>query len=118
MHENNAHGTRDMQDGKFLKRANPGTIQDKFPHAWSLRFTCGNDGPPIGEGHHGWLNCVDGPLAPPSNGRLNTDLWLRHIKDRGSACEHNIIIFFSDPVHIPRIFLGRCKHTLCTDGIG
>ncbi|KAF7367697.1 hypothetical protein MSAN_00833500 [Mycena sanguinolenta] len=37
------------------------------------RFTCGGDGPPIGEGHHGWLHWVDQPI--PANGRPNTDLW-------------------------------------------
>ncbi|KAJ7474213.1 hypothetical protein FB451DRAFT_1133590 [Mycena latifolia] len=57
-------------------RANPGTIQDKFLvgyQGWCV--TCANDGPPIGEGHHGWLHWLNQPLLPPANGRPNTDLW-------------------------------------------
>ncbi|KAJ7461378.1 hypothetical protein B0H11DRAFT_1872096 [Mycena galericulata] len=61
--------------GKILKRANPGTIQDKFLVGYQGWFTCGNDGPPIGEGHHGWLHWVNEPIPPPFNGRPNTDLW-------------------------------------------
>ncbi|KAJ7825778.1 hypothetical protein B0H14DRAFT_3468293 [Mycena olivaceomarginata] len=38
-------------------------------------FTCAGDGPPIGEGHHGWLHWIDQPLTAPANGRPNTDLW-------------------------------------------
>ncbi|KAJ7038682.1 hypothetical protein C8F04DRAFT_997603, partial [Mycena alexandri] len=59
--------------GKILKRANPGTIQDKFLVGYQGWFTCANDGPPIGEGHHGWLHWLNQPLA--ANGRPNTDLW-------------------------------------------
>ncbi|KAJ7088363.1 hypothetical protein B0H15DRAFT_981954 [Mycena belliarum] len=59
--------------GKVLKRANPGTIQDKFLVGYQGWFTCANDGPPIGEGHHGWLHWLNEPL--PANGRPNTDLW-------------------------------------------
>ncbi|KAJ7660826.1 hypothetical protein DFH06DRAFT_1400198 [Mycena polygramma] len=59
--------------GKVLKRANPGTIQDKFLVGYQGWFTCGGDGPPIGEGHHGWLHWIDQPL--PHGGRPNTDLW-------------------------------------------
>ncbi|KAJ7159546.1 hypothetical protein C8R46DRAFT_906556 [Mycena filopes] len=54
-------------------RANPGTIQDKFLVGYQGWFTCGNDGPPIGEGHHGWLHWLNQPLA--AKGRPNTDLW-------------------------------------------
>ncbi|KAJ6509668.1 hypothetical protein DFH09DRAFT_1374678 [Mycena vulgaris] len=61
--------------GKVLKRANPGTIQDKFLVGYQGWFTCANDGPPIGEGHHGWLHWLNQPLPPPHNGRPNTDLW-------------------------------------------
>ncbi|KAJ6569215.1 hypothetical protein B0H19DRAFT_1256870 [Mycena capillaripes] len=59
--------------GKVLKRANPGTIQDKFLVGYQGWFTCANDGPPIGEGHHGWLHWLNQPI--PANGRPNTDLW-------------------------------------------
>ncbi|KAK7064967.1 hypothetical protein R3P38DRAFT_2491582, partial [Favolaschia claudopus] len=38
-----------------------------------FRFTCGGDGAPIGEGHHGWQHWLNAPL--PANGRINTDLW-------------------------------------------
>ncbi|KAJ6456219.1 hypothetical protein C8R47DRAFT_1249018 [Mycena vitilis] len=58
---------------KVLKRANPGTIQDKFLVGYQGWFTCGGDGPPIGEGHHGWLHWIDQPL--PHGGHPNTDLW-------------------------------------------
>ncbi|KAJ7751879.1 hypothetical protein DFH07DRAFT_921881 [Mycena maculata] len=61
--------------GKVLKRANPGTIQDKFLVGYQGWFTCGGDGPPIGEGHHGWLHWLSEPLTPPFHGRPNTDLW-------------------------------------------
>ncbi|KAJ7223466.1 hypothetical protein GGX14DRAFT_658206 [Mycena pura] len=61
--------------GKVLKSANPGTIQNKFLVGYQGWFTCGGDGPPIGEGHHGWLHWVNEPIPPPSNGRPNTDLW-------------------------------------------
>ncbi|KAJ7250161.1 hypothetical protein B0H12DRAFT_1121001 [Mycena haematopus] len=59
--------------GRVLKRANPGTIQDKFLVGYQGWFTCGGDGPPIGEGHHGWLHWVHEPI--PNGGRPNTDLW-------------------------------------------
>ncbi|KAF8213661.1 hypothetical protein K438DRAFT_1957026 [Mycena galopus ATCC 62051] len=59
--------------GRVLKRANPGTIQDKLLVGYQGWFTCGGDGPPIGEGHHGWLHWINQPLA--ANGRPNTDLW-------------------------------------------
>ncbi|CAK5268817.1 unnamed protein product [Mycena citricolor] len=62
-------------DGRVLKRAIQGTIQDKFLVGYQGWFTCGGDGPPIGPGHHGWLHWVNQPLPPPSSGRPNTDLW-------------------------------------------
>ncbi|KAJ7323657.1 hypothetical protein DFH08DRAFT_969205 [Mycena albidolilacea] len=61
--------------GRVLRRANPGTIQDKFMVGYQGWFTCAGDGPPIGEGHHGWLHWIDQPLTAPANGRPNTDLW-------------------------------------------
>ncbi|KAJ7160675.1 hypothetical protein C8R43DRAFT_342963 [Mycena crocata] len=61
--------------GRVLKRANPGTIHDKLLVGYQGWFTCANDGPPIGEGHHGWLHWINQPLPPPANGRPNTDLW-------------------------------------------
>ncbi|KAJ7139108.1 hypothetical protein C8R44DRAFT_727214 [Mycena epipterygia] len=64
-----------MPTAKILKRANPGTIQDKFLVGYQGWFTCANDGPPIGQGHHGWLHWLNQPLPPLSNGRPNTDLW-------------------------------------------
>ncbi|KAK7040546.1 hypothetical protein R3P38DRAFT_2895265 [Favolaschia claudopus] len=59
--------------GKVIKRATPGTIQDKFLVGYQGWFTCGGDGAPIGEGHHGWQHWLNAPL--PANGRINTDLW-------------------------------------------
>ncbi|KAJ7744148.1 hypothetical protein B0H16DRAFT_1463368 [Mycena metata] len=47
--------------------------KDKFLVGYQGWFTCTNDGPPIGEGHHGWLHWLNQPLA--ANGRPNTDLW-------------------------------------------
>ncbi|KAJ6613961.1 hypothetical protein B0H10DRAFT_2046865 [Mycena sp. CBHHK59/15] len=70
-----AVGSSAGERDKVLKRANPGTIQDKFLVGYQGWFTCANDGPPIGEGHHGWLHWLNQPLPPPANGRPNTDLW-------------------------------------------
>ncbi|KAJ7058684.1 hypothetical protein C8F01DRAFT_1059402, partial [Mycena amicta] len=61
--------------GKTLKRASSSTIQDKFMVGYQGWFTCGGDGKPIGDGHHGWLHWLSEPLAAPFNGRPNTDLW-------------------------------------------
>ncbi|KAF7292859.1 hypothetical protein MIND_01184900 [Mycena indigotica] len=69
----NASGTRG--NGKKVKRSNPSTIQDKFMVGYQGWFTCGGDGPPIGDGHHGWLHWVSEPINQPFNGRPNTDLW-------------------------------------------
>ncbi|KII86310.1 hypothetical protein PLICRDRAFT_285092 [Plicaturopsis crispa FD-325 SS-3] len=59
--------------GKTIKRANTSTIQDKFMVGYQGWFTCPGDGPPIYEGHHGWLHWLSEPI--PNGGRINTDLW-------------------------------------------
>ncbi|KAK0475147.1 hypothetical protein IW261DRAFT_1495730 [Armillaria novae-zelandiae] len=37
------------------------------------RFTCGGDGEPVGEGHHGWLHWFNCPI--PDGGKPNIDVW-------------------------------------------
>ncbi|KAF7323651.1 hypothetical protein MKEN_00585800 [Mycena kentingensis (nom. inval.)] len=70
-----AGGSKGSAPGKVLKRATTSTIQDKFMVGYQGWFTCGGDGQPIGDGHHGWLHWVNEPITPPFNGRPNTDLW-------------------------------------------
>ncbi|KAJ7651091.1 hypothetical protein FB45DRAFT_889608 [Roridomyces roridus] len=67
--------TAQTSAAKVLKRAVQGTIHDKFLVGYQGWFTCGGDGPPIGDGHHGWLHWVNEPISPPFHGRPNTDLW-------------------------------------------
>ncbi|KAK0440741.1 hypothetical protein EV421DRAFT_1712220, partial [Armillaria borealis] len=54
-------------------RANPKTIQDKFLVGYQGWFTCGGDGEPVGEGHHGWLHWFNCPI--PDGGKPNIDVW-------------------------------------------
>ncbi|KAK0232671.1 hypothetical protein IW262DRAFT_14074 [Armillaria fumosa] len=62
-----------MHHGRQLKRANPKTIQDKFLVGYQGWFTCGGDGEPVGEGHHGWLHWFNCPI--PDGGKPNIDVW-------------------------------------------
>ncbi|KAL1710670.1 hypothetical protein EV121DRAFT_251500 [Schizophyllum commune] len=60
-------------DGKVIRRADPGTIKDKFMVGYQGWFTCAGDGEPVHRGHHGWLHWFNYPI--PHGGRPNTDLW-------------------------------------------
>ncbi|KAK0446545.1 uncharacterized protein EV420DRAFT_893381 [Desarmillaria tabescens] len=62
-----------MHHERQLKRANPKTIQDKFLVGYQGWFTCGGDGEPVGEGHHGWLHWFNCPI--PDGGKPNIDVW-------------------------------------------
>ncbi|PVF96245.1 hypothetical protein CPB86DRAFT_670525, partial [Serendipita vermifera] len=54
-------------------RANPNSIQNKVLVGYQGWFTCAGDGPPVHQGHHGWLHWFDKPL--PDGGRPNFDLF-------------------------------------------
>ncbi|VDB86560.1 unnamed protein product [Peniophora sp. CBMAI 1063] len=53
-----------------IQRADPSTIQNKFLAGYQGWFTCAGDGPPIGNGHHGWIHWMGHPGA-----HLNIDFW-------------------------------------------
>ncbi|KIM32722.1 hypothetical protein M408DRAFT_62262 [Serendipita vermifera MAFF 305830] len=54
-------------------RADPNTIQNKVIVGYQGWFTCAGDGPPVHQGHHGWLHWFDKPLT--DGGRPNFDLF-------------------------------------------
>ncbi|KAG7439521.1 uncharacterized protein BT62DRAFT_976782 [Guyanagaster necrorhizus] len=62
-----------MHYERRIQKANPGTIQDKFLVGYQGWFTCGGDGEPVGEGHHGWLHWFNYPIT--DGGKPNIDVW-------------------------------------------
>ncbi|CCA77856.1 hypothetical protein PIIN_00503 [Serendipita indica DSM 11827] len=62
-----------MESNKVIRRADPSTIQNKVLVGYQGWFTCAGDGPPVHQGHHGWLHWFDKPLN--QGGRPNFDLF-------------------------------------------
>lgn len=62
-----------MASNRVIRRADPNTIQNKVIVGYQGWFTCAGDGPPVHQGHHGWLHWFDKPLT--DGGRPNFDLF-------------------------------------------
>ncbi|KAG8753122.1 hypothetical protein FRC14_006414, partial [Serendipita sp. 396] len=62
-----------MSSTRIIKRADPSSIHNKVLVGYQGWFTCAGDGPPVHQGHHGWLHWFDKPLS--EGGHPNFDLF-------------------------------------------